>query len=77
MSEPAQIAEKPLEQRERTTLLVIIAALAKLAKIDVTKPSSAAAAVATQTGLMGAPVAARTVENHLNRISDALEGRRG
>jgi hypothetical protein len=76
LSEPDQIAEKPLKQRERNTLLVIIAALAKMAKTDLAKPSSAAAAIASQTDLMGAPVAARTIENHLNRISDALEGRR-
>src|SRR5229473_3326488 len=40
-SEPAQRAEKPLGKRERETLLVIIAALAKMADIDVTKPSKA------------------------------------
>jgi hypothetical protein len=72
LSEPDRKVEKPIERRERTTLLVIIAALAKLAKIDVTKPSKAAAAIASQTDLMGAPVGARTIENHLNRISDAL-----
>jgi hypothetical protein len=67
--------EKPIERRERTTLLVIIAALAKLAKIDVTKPSSASATIESQTMLMGARVAARTIENHLRRITEALESR--
>jgi hypothetical protein len=67
--------EKPIQRRERTTLLVMVAALAKLAKIDVTKPSSAATAVESQTTLMGVRVAARTVENHLKRIPEALDSR--
>jgi hypothetical protein len=62
-------------QRERTTLLAMIAALAKLAQIDVTKPSSAAVAIEAQTALVGARVAARTIEEHLKRIPDALEAR--
>jgi hypothetical protein len=73
--EPERQPEKPLERRERTTLLVIVAALAKLAKIDVTKPSSAAAAIESQLTLMGTRVAARTIENHLNRVREALESR--
>ena len=71
-SVPNQIAEKPLGKRERETLLVIIAALAKMADIDVTKPSKAAVAIERQTIDMRAPVAARTIENHLNRIPDSL-----
>lgn len=77
LSEPDQKTEKPLRQRERTTLLVIIAALAKLAGVNVAKPSSAAAAIERQTELMGARVAARTIEDHLNRVSEALEERPG
>jgi predicted DNA-binding transcriptional regulator AlpA len=50
----------------------MIAALAKLAKINVAKPSSAAAAIESQTALMGARIAARTIENHLGRIYVAL-----
>lgn len=72
-SEPDQKAEKPMGQRERTTLLVLIAALAKMNKIDVTKPSSVAVAIASQTDLLGAAVAARAIENHLNLIPEALE----
>ena len=67
--------EKSIGQRERNTLLVIVAALAKLAKVEVNKPSAAAAAIGRQTELMGTRVAARTIENHLNRISEALESR--
>ncbi len=54
---------------------MIIAALAKLAKIDVAKPSSAATSIESETVLMGARVAARTIENHLKRIPEALENK--
>jgi hypothetical protein len=77
VSQQEQRPEKPIERRERTSLLVIIAALAKMAKIDVTKPSAAAIAIETQTELMGTRVASRTIENHLNRIPEALESREG
>ncbi len=75
VSELDKPAEKPIGRRERTTLLVIMAALAKLAKIDLTKPSAAAASIESQITLMGARVAARTVENHLKRIPEALGDR--
>jgi hypothetical protein len=75
LSEQDQKVEKSIERRERTTLLVIIAALASIARVDLKKPSSAAQAIETQTDLMGARVAARTIENHLKIIPDALEGR--
>jgi hypothetical protein len=75
LSEPHQRAEKPLKRRERTTLLVMIAALAELADIDVTKPTKAAVAIESQIALKGARVAVRTIENHLKRIPDALEDR--
>jgi hypothetical protein len=75
VSKPDQRVEKPIERRERNTLLVIIAALAELPKIDVKKPSSAAVAIETQTALMGARVAARTIEDHLKRIPGVLEER--
>jgi hypothetical protein len=51
----------------------IIAALAELAKLDVTKPSSAAVAIESQTVRMGVRVAARTIENHLKLIPEVLE----
>ncbi len=75
ISEPESGAERPVGRRERSTLLVIIAALAKLAKVDVAKASSAAASIESQTALMGARVAARTIENHLKRIPEALENK--
>ena len=75
ISKPDTYVEKPIELRERTTLLMIIAALAQLAKIDISKPSSAATSIENQTALMGARVAARTIENHLKRIPEAKESR--
>lgn len=75
IAEPDKRIEKPIESRERTTLLTIIAALAQLAKIDISKPFSAATSIESQTALMGVRVAARTIENHLNRIPEAMESR--
>jgi hypothetical protein len=74
-SEPKATTQRPVARRERTTLLVIMAALAKLARIDVTKPSSAAVAVEGETIRMGARVAARTIEEHLRRIPEALDNK--
>jgi hypothetical protein len=75
LAEPDQKAETPIGRRERTTMLVIIAALAELPKIDLKKPSSAAQAIESQTIQMGARVSARAIEDHLKRIPDALEAR--
>ncbi len=72
---PRPVEEKPLGRRERATLLTIIAALAQIAKVDVGKASSAAAAIESETERMGARVASRTIENHLKAIPEALESR--
>jgi hypothetical protein len=73
ITEPERTMDRPLEWKERATLLVIIAALAKLAKVDIDKPSKAAVAIESQIALMGAHMGVRTIEVHLNRIRDALE----
>ena len=75
ISEPIPTTERPVELRERTTLLTIIAALANLAKVEFTKPSKAALTIESETIRMRARVAARTIEDHLNRIHDALESK--
>lgn len=75
ISEPSQKVQKPIERRERNTLLLIVAALCKLAKVDVTKASAAATTIENETVRMGARVAARTIENHLKLIPEALEAR--
>jgi hypothetical protein len=75
VSKPDERTEKPVERRERNTLLVILAAVADMARIDVSKPSAAGAAIESKTAQMGVRVAARTIENHLKRIPEALESR--
>jgi hypothetical protein len=75
LSEPNEKVEKPIGQRERRTLLVIIAALCKLAKIDVAKPAAAGATIESQTIGMGARVPSRTIQEHLNRLPEALDAR--
>jgi hypothetical protein len=72
---PAKQSDKPLGTRERATLLTIIAALAKEADIDVTQPSKASTTIEALTQGLGTRVAARTIEDHLKRIPDALERR--
>jgi hypothetical protein len=75
LSEADKPKKRPIERRERETLLVIIAALARLPKIDVTHPSKAAAAIESETIGMTARVAKRTIEEHLKRIPDAIESK--
>ena len=67
--------DKPLLPKERNTLLVIIAALAKEAKIDLSKPSKAGEAIAHLTELIGAPVDHSTIEQKIKQIYAALERR--
>jgi hypothetical protein len=63
-----------LGTKERTTLLTIIAALAKMAGLDyASHPSKVADAIAKATEEIGARVARRTIETHLNAIPEALE----
>jgi hypothetical protein len=71
--EQEAVLDKPLRERERSTLLTIIAALAKAADIDISKPSKAAEAIEALTTQLGARVSARSVEDHLKRIPDAIE----
>jgi hypothetical protein len=66
-------AEKPLGERERATLLTLIGALAQEAGIDISKPSKAADSIEKLTETLGARVSARTIEDHLKRIPDAIE----
>jgi hypothetical protein len=75
LSEPDQSIGRSLETKERATLLVIIAALAKLAKIDITRPTKAGDTIETQTALLGSVVTSRAIQDHLNRIPEALARR--
>lgn len=67
--------EQSLGERERTTLLTLIAALAHEAGIDISKPSKAAGLIEGLTTKIEARIAARTIEEHLKRIPGALEKR--
>ena len=69
------LIEKKLTNRERETLLILIAALAKEAKIDIAKISKAGELIANMTQLIGTPVGATTIETHLKKIPDSLLNR--
>lgn len=73
--EPHLEEEKPLGERERATLLTLIAALAHEAGIDIAKPSKAAGLIEGLTLRIEKRIAARTIEEHLKRIPAALEKR--
>lgn len=65
----------PLKERERTTLLTLIAALCEHGGLDITKPSKTANVIEDLTSRIDARVAARTIEEHLKRIPGALKKR--
>jgi len=65
--------ERPLDERERVTLLAIIAVLAEAAGIDLSKPSPAADKIEKLIELRGAKVSSKTIFNHLREVDDALE----
>ncbi|OGU20472.1 MAG: hypothetical protein A2580_15390 [Hydrogenophilales bacterium RIFOXYD1_FULL_62_11] len=66
---------KPLGGRERTTLLVLIAALCNELRLDISIPSKAAGFIEGVTMLKGAHIAAITIEDYLSQIPKALEKR--
>ena len=67
--------DKPLKERERATLLTIIAALARAADIDISKASKAGTIIEAQIDQLGVRVSGQTIEIHLKRIPDVLERR--
>ncbi len=71
VGEDAQ-TEKPLGTTERNTLLTIIAAMAKEAKINIDPPGKAAGYIEGLTAQLGARVSKRAIEDHLKKIPDAL-----
>ncbi len=71
-----QSPEKPLDERERTTLLCIIGALANLSKLDLSEPFKAANQVQIlleQSGVKSPAV--NTIGRHLQKAKDALTNR--
>ena len=75
MSEPKPDLEGPVGPREKTTLLLIIAALAKLARVPVERPSAAATAIEGEAARMGIRLGLRTIEEKLKLIRDILRAR--
>ena len=65
--------DKPLGEKERTTLLVIIGALAEKAKIDVLHPTTAAKTIMRYVELLGAKLSRQTIERKLKLVPDAVE----
>lgn len=70
-----QVNDDSLKTRERNTLLIIIAALCKEAKIDYKKPAKAAGFIQSTAEKMGLSIGESTIEGHLKKIVDALESR--
>lgn len=66
---------KPLGNRERRTLLTIIAAVCKEAKLDIKTHSKTANLIHDLTVKMGVEVSESAIEDHLKKIPDALETR--
>jgi hypothetical protein len=59
------------DKNERSTLLTLIATLAKELQLDISYPSKTAGVIEELTTRLGARVSARAIENHLKRIGTA------
>lgn len=70
-----QTIEKPLETRERNTLLSIIGVLCKEAGHDITKPAKTAAILQSTAAQMGISLGESTIEGHIKKVADALATR--
>lgn len=71
----AAIENKPIETRERGTLLTIIAALCRDAGYDFSKHAKTAGLIQSTAATMGCSIGETTIENHLKKIPDALAAR--
>jgi len=67
---------KPLDTRERTTLLAIIGALADAAKLDLTQPMKAGDAVSAMLDVKGVKVSGRAIGEHLKAVREAMDSRK-
>lgn len=66
---------RPVETKERNTLLCIIAALCTEAKIPYDKPAKAAGYIQSTAAKMGVSIGETTIEGHLKKIIYALPTR--
>ena len=67
--------EKPLTTTERNSLLTIIAALCKEAKLDYKTHSKTAGLIQSTAASLGISIGETTIEGHLKKIPNALAGR--
>lgn len=67
--------EKVLSNRERETLLTIIAVLCNEAKLDHSKHAKTAGLIHSTAAKMGLSIGESTIEGHLKKIPNALAGR--
>jgi hypothetical protein len=67
------VTEKPLLTKERDTLLIIIATLAKEANYDLSATSKSAALISKNTQELGAYISEGAIADKLKQIPDALE----
>ena len=67
--------DKPLSNRERDTLLTIIAVLCKEAKFDYTKHAKTAGLIQSTAVGMGLQIGESTIEEKLKKITNALASR--
>jgi hypothetical protein len=74
-AEPPPLTPDELDSRERATLLIIIGALARHARIDLTEPTKAAGIIAVEARTLGVRLGARTIQTHLKRVADAIAQR--
>lgn len=67
---------KPLDARERTTLLCIIGALTDVAKVKLSEPYAAAKPIADALSLKGVRIQPRRIGDHLKRVQAAIDSRK-
>ncbi|MBV5346847.1 hypothetical protein JZU46_01305 [bacterium] len=75
VSQPKIATEKDLGNKERNTLLCIIAALCEESKFDYKKHSKTAGLIQSTAARMGISIGETTIEEHLKKIPNALETR--
>jgi hypothetical protein len=73
LSEPDPLS-KPVSESERTTLLLIIAAVAKKGKVDLSEPYAAGKMLVPFTP-EGVTLSDKTIGNYLTLIQKAIENR--
>ncbi|GEM_PF-3768658 len=72
--ERAHDTDKPLDGRERATLLCIIGALAQNAKLDLSQPMKAGEAIAAM--MPDVKLSSRTIGEHLKAVREAMDSRK-